>query len=1293
MPQTSAFLEKLFEYSIDGVIHATPEGDILRANPAACRALGRNEEELRRLRRRDIVVQDDALHDFLGRRAACGSTQGEINLRRPDGSTFPVECTSGLIPADGSTFAYIIFRDVTESRTTKDRLRRSNRALRMLTLCNQAVSRCATEAALLAEVCKVVVEAGGYRMCWVGLAENDERKTVRPVAHAGHVDGYLDLMDVVWSDAPNGEGPVGTAVRTGRPDVNRDFHTDPHLQFWRAEAEKRGYRTVSGLPLTYHGQPLGVIAFYSASLETFDKEELDILDELTTELSLGIHTLRTRAAKTQAEEALARQQRLLADVIDGAPSVILAFDREGRISLANAAAERVFGHPRQELIGHRAEEFVPGEHIASYARQRAEVLESGKPQSGEIEVRLESGASTMLASRYPLRDVTGAIYGTVSVSTDITETKQAERALRESEARYRLLMELSPEGIFVTDPQGRLLEANLAGERMLGYSPVELRSMTVRDLIVPDEVPRLAPEVPKLAGGEIVQGAWTLRRKDGSLLPAEVSGRRLPDGRLQSVVRDISARVQAERALRETEARFRQLAENIREVFWLTDTAKNEMLYVSTGYQEIWGRSVDELMRHPSSWLENIVPEDRPRVVAALPGQSRGEYDLVYRILRPDGETRWIRDRAFPIYAASGEVTRVAGIAEDITALKLAERATLAQERRFRSLIENALDLIAVVDAQARFQILSASVEPILGVPPRELIGQSLLDLVHPDDRGRIEGTFAAGVPRVTTPFEARVRHRDGGWRIVEGSIRNLLDDPDVAGVVINGRDITGRRDLEEQLRQSQKLEAIGSLAGGVAHDFNNLLSVILGYVGLLRTHATSCDGVAELGEIGTAAERAAQLTRQLLAFGRRQILQPQVVDLNQIVGGMERMLGRLIGEDVELQWTPAPAPARAFVDPGQIEQVIMNLAVNARDAMPRGGRLSIAAAEDAGRVTLTVTDTGVGMSPEVQARIFEPFFTTKEKGRGTGLGLSTVIGIVEQSGGAISVQSEPGRGSSFCISLPASSGPVVTRQPPSLAQPAGGNETVLVVEDQQELRRLICTVLAGSGYRVVQARSGAEAVRLLESEAGPVHLLLTDVVMPQMGGPAVAAEVLRLRPQARVVYMSGYTDDAVVRHGVEASRVAFMQKPFSPASLLATIREVLDQPAPVPTPRPPAARARLLLLDDEPVMRRLVKMVLAAHEVVALDDGNEALARIGGGERFDGILCDLGMEKLGGIEFFAMLQQRDAAAAGRVLFLTGGATTDRARDFLEQHAGRVLRKPVANDTLRAAVAALLSRS
>jgi len=521
----------------------------------------------------------------------------------------------------------------------------------------------------------------------------------------------------------------------------------------------------------------------------------------------------------------------------------------------------------------------------------------------------------------------------------------------------------------------------------------------------------------------------------------------------------------------------------------------------------------------------------------------------------------------------------VRGALERQRAAEHMKRQLREQEEYFKSLIEQAMDITAVLDADGAIRYASPSASPLLGYAPEELVGRRMLDLVHADDAAATVRVFSEGVAtgQGGRLLELRFRHKDGTYRVLEAIGRYLLDDPVVQGVVINARDVTERRSLERQLLQAQKMEAVGRLAGGVAHDFNNLLTAILGYSGLLLDGLPTLSPLRpDLEEIRKAADRGAGLTRQLLAFSRKQVLEMRVLDLNELVTDMDKLLRRLLGEDIVVVTQLAPALGAVRADAHQLEQVVVNLAVNSRDAMPQGGQLTIetrnAELDDSyvrehvpvrpgSYVMLALSDTGTGMSAETMSHMFEPFFTTKEAGKGTGLGLATVYGIVKQSGGYVWCYSEPGRGTTFKVYLPRVDAPVDRLPVRAAARSTRGSETILVVEDEPALREIIHRVLEKQGYTVVEASTPAAALTLARNQAGPIHLLLSDVVLPGRSGRALADELLVQRADLKVLFMSGYTEDVIVQRGVLAPGTPFINKPFSADRLAAKVREVLDAP------------------------------------------------------------------------------------------------------------------------------------
>jgi two-component system cell cycle sensor histidine kinase/response regulator CckA len=491
-------------------------------------------------------------------------------------------------------------------------------------------------------------------------------------------------------------------------------------------------------------------------------------------------------------------------------------------------------------------------------------------------------------------------------------------------------------------------------------------------------------------------------------------------------------------------------------------------------------------------------------------------------------------------------------------------RALEWREEHFRSLIENSLDLVSILNVDGTIRYASPSHERILGFPVEELVGKNVLSFVHPDDVAGVRSAFA-GTAAVS--LQCRFRHKDGSWRVLESFGRNLSGLAAVSGVVVNSRDITDRKRLEEQLHHSQRLEAIGRLAGGVAHDFNNLLMIISGYSQILLDSMRSVDPArSQLEQVVKAAERATDLTHQLLAVSRRQVTRPTVINLNALLQAMDLMLRRVIGEDIEFVSALAPGLEMVRVDPGQIEQVVLNLAVNARDAMPDGGRLTIETfnvnyagehysenlnLKPGHHIALVISDTGCGMDQQVLSRIFEPFFTTKE--HGNGLGLSTSYGIIKQNGGDILVDSKPGGGTAFRIYLPAvaqSDADLVESRPSSLLR---GTETILLVEDEDSVRRVVETMLKRHGYEVLSSTSAAEAMAIVDRHPKTIDLVITDMMMPGMNGREMAERLLKQRPTMRVLFVSGYGEPVDSLGGR-----AFLQKPFTIDEMTHKIHEVL---------------------------------------------------------------------------------------------------------------------------------------
>jgi len=628
-------------------------------------------------------------------------------------------------------------------------------------------------------------------------------------------------------------------------------------------------------------------------------------------------------------------------------------------------------------------------------------------------------------------------------------------------------------------------------------------------------------------------------------------------------------------AARRSEASFRHLFTNNPLPMWVYDLETLRFLEVNEAAVGHYGYTRDEFL---GMGLPDIrPPEDLPRLREDL-SRPRAELDVSgpWRHRLKDGR---LIDVAITSHLLTfGDRPAALVVAQDITRRNRAEAALRASEERYRGLVEHATFGIYRSTLDGTFQMVNPALVRMLGYgSDAELLAVDVGALYGDADARRtlIERFREASH---VDDVEVLWKRKDGHVLTVRLRGRPVHDaDGRFACFEMFAEDVTAQRSVEAQLRQSQKMEAVGQLTGAIAHDFNNLLTVILSYTRMAIDQLPRSEPIRDdIGEVQEAGERAAQLTRQLLAFSRKQILEPRVISLNDVLGGLEKMLRRVLGEDVAIEVRRADGLGNVLADPGQLEQVIINLAVNARDAMPRGGRLTIetgnvhldeAYAEGhvsvaPGRyVRLSVTDTGAGMNAAIRDRIFEPFFTTKPKGQGTGLGLSTVYGIVKQSGGYIWVYSEPGRGTTFKIYLPRVDAPAAEPKGSDAAPGRTGTETILIAEDEDAVRRAAQRILERAGYRILTATGGADAVRLCEQHRGEIDLLLTDVVMPEMSGRELERRVMGTDPKLKVLFMSGYADDAIVHHGVLDPGTRFIGKPFSVRELRQKVREVLDEP------------------------------------------------------------------------------------------------------------------------------------
>jgi PAS domain S-box-containing protein len=717
-------------------------------------------------------------------------------------------------------------------------------------------------------------------------------------------------------------------------------------------------------------------------------------------------------------------------------------------------------------------------------------------------------------------------------------------------------------------PGPTIVYVNPAFERVTGYAAAEVIGRSPRLLQGPGTDRATLDRVrAALVRGEGIRVELLNYAKDGTSYWLEMDIAPVHDGEGRithhvAIERDVTERKRAELALRTSEAFAHTLLDNSPDCVKLLGLDGRLQAMNRPGCRLM---EVDDVAAVIGADWAGVWPGELSATARAAVAAARAGREEQFQGFCPTlkGTPKWWDVRVVPVHDGAGAITSLLSVSRDITAMKRAELALRERETRYRSVVEAAGSVIVGICPDHTIFEWNRAAERLFGIARGDALGTDYVARFLPEEhRDAVAADLCAVLAGgATERMENAVLLPDGTRRTLSWNVTRLGGTGDTAvGVVAIGQDVTDQRALEEQLRQAQRMEAMGRLAGGVAHDFNNILTAIRGNAEFLAGALPAGGTLArDAEEIRDAADRAAGLTRQLLAFSRRQVLQPRVVDLNVVVAGVERLLARVLGEHVRLTVRPAPTPQWVHADPGQLDQVLINLAVNARDAMPDGGPLEIAvvpeAARGTGRVVVRVSDRGTGMDATTRTRAFEPFFTTKPVGRGTGLGLATVHGIVEQAGGAAWIDSALGHGTTVSVALPRVHGPRGVTAP-GPARPAAGHGRVLLVEDEAMVRALTERILVRAGYRVATARNGREALARLEAQGpgeAPIDVLVTDVVMPEMGGRELAQRLRRARPDLPVVFMSGYVDDGLAASDLER-RSAFVEKPFTGDALVARI-------------------------------------------------------------------------------------------------------------------------------------------
>jgi PAS domain S-box-containing protein len=1012
---------------------------------------------------------------------------------------------------------------------------------------------------------------------------------------------FKSRLGLDCSETPRSIAFCDRAIRGAGPFVVPDAASDPSFRDNPLVTKAPHIRFYAGVPLVSHdGLPIGALCVMDQKPRALGPAETEALADLGRQVMAALELNLVR--------------RRLERVLDRASGGFFTLDPEFRFTFANAGAARLLGADAGAL---------PGVSIWSACR-----LADGNRLGEGLRRAARTGTAERFEAYHPPSEcwldvaVDPSPEGLTIHVDDITARRREELTQRTSNRILRLIAlggslpvilravarsigDISPglRAAIMTVEGGATLKTAAAS-----YLPPEfagaLDGLPVgpasgccgtavfrRELTIAADIdisPLWAGRLREHALAHGLRACWSMPLKthtDGSVVATLAVYRDEPRGPGEADLALLThfaklatigiEHVHREEALRESERRMVQLAENVDEVFWISKPDGKGLAYINTAYEKISGRKRDDLYRNPRELIDAIHPEDRLKINLAPKRFPDGSFANEYRLIRPDGGVRWIEDRRFPVRGGNGDTAQMVGIAKDVTDAKFAEARLRESEERFRIVAQTTADVVwdwNLLDDTVNW---NAGLKQRFGHDPGpNAPSASWTDFIHPDDLKRVSDGIHAVINGRTNDWqdEYRFLHADGTCATVTDRGRVIRDQTGRAIRMVGSMvDVTERRQLEEQLRQAQRLDAVGKLTGGVAHDFNNILMVIAANVEALQEQALDGHVAEGLERISGATQRAAGLTRQLLAFSRKQTLQPEITNLNDLIAVTSSLLHRTLGGEIDIETRLSPTLGHTNVDRSQFESALVNLCVNARDAMPTGGRLTIETANvtfsdgdgseiaPGDYVMLAVTDNGSGMAADVVSRAFDPFFTTKDVGKGSGLGLSMVYGFVRQSKGHVDIKSQVGWGTTVRIYLPLVDGDA--EQSPAAKPVAAprGKERILIVEDNEEVRGHVESMLSGLGYEVVSAASGREALGLLD-QAGEIDLLFTDVVMPGgMNGREVADAARRARPNLRVLFTSGYAEGALQNDGRLAKGVLLLAKPYRKRDLAEKVREALS--------------------------------------------------------------------------------------------------------------------------------------
>ena len=1052
---------------------------------------------------------------------------------RKDGRTIWTELRN--IPITGASGRVValqgIARDVTDRILTEQKLRESEKFLQTIIDTEPAcVKMLAKDGSLL------MMNRAGLDMIQAESFDQVRGKSIYGLVLPGHRRKFADLTDCVFAGQPG---------------------------------------TLAFEAIGFKGRPIW--------LET---HAVPLRDEKNAIIAaLGI--TRDITEQKKAEESLKRSEALYHDLVETSQDLIWQCDAQGRYVYLNPAWEEVFGYTVEEMLGKRFADFQTPAQAERDGREFARLLRENHAKGYEtVHIGRDGREIYLVFNAKFVRDSAGKISGTRGTAYDVTERKHIENAVREREFWIRESQRVARIGSYVLDiPTGVWTSSEILDE-VFGIGKDYERSVGGwRALIHPDDRERMSQYFAGIVAGKnrFAADYRIIRKNDGderwvSGLGELVLDRQGLPVKMLGTIQDITDRKRSENALLKSEQRYKQLLESVTSYLYSVTVENGKAMSTvhGPGCVAVTGYASGEYAANPFLWYRMVHDQDKQLVLKQTEDLLAGKHPgpVEHRVRHKNGAFVWVRSTVVPHTDEQGRLTSYDGLITDITAQKRAEEFS-------RNILETVDEGFLVIDRDYTVLSVNRAYSRLVGIGPQDIVGRKCHEVSHKMSRPCYEQGEDCAVRRAfetESPHTVIHTHHDalGNSLSVETKAFPLRDEAGrvVAAIeIINN--ITDRKKLEDQLRHSQKMEAVGLLAGGISHDFNNILTAIIGYGNLLKMKTPAEDPLRPyIEQILASSARAANLTQGLLAFSRKQIINPRPLGINDATRRFEKLLHRVIGEDVELRTDLAPAEMTVLADSSQMEQVLMNLATNARDAMPRGGTLTVrtgtAVIGEAFRkehgfgdpgsyACISVQDTGVGMDRTTRDHIFDPFFTTKEPGRGTGLGLAIVYGIMKQNSGYVLAESEPGKGSCFRLYFPLIAAAAETVQTDESPSPEKGRETILIAEDDATIRKLTRTMLGEFGYTVIEAANGEEAVAKFREHRDAVKLVILDVVMPKMNGKEVHDEIIAIRPDVKTLYVSGYNADVIRTKGIAEESQNIILKPVSPMDLLRAVRRILD--------------------------------------------------------------------------------------------------------------------------------------